>query len=297
MIRPETKKSAFDGGSSVGGGGDIRTLLVKHQVLANILKTSKNISVEFLTMYPQIGFEPIYDKSVDYVPLRYDHRPQAALKKMGPRPRVSIKNGAQELITIYVPVQYWDRKDTRPALLAEIKKKVVGLFPVNQKSGAAQAIPICDKTQTMYFPATDDSQVIAVQKVRGGLIRGCDSMKDYDTTFWAPGLPAEAMPAVAGFRYALCTFGTAQNAEERKFGLPDGQSISQHFSGQLSETSRLSALAQFDGKGVLYQMLFMVYKDQNGKPEFIKKQITSMKDAFITYNYNGLEIKLSCRNK
>ena len=294
IFTEDNMKIRLDGGSSVGGGGDIRTLLIKNQVLSEILNSSRKVSVEFYVSYPLINFEPIAKTDVDYVALNYKYRKTTVTTSGGALARVPIRNGYQELITVYVPMTRWQKPDQRPALITEIKGKILGLFPADAAATATVRLAICEKAQTMLFPATDDSSVRAVQTVRGGLLKGCDGLGDFWNEVWAPRLPEEAVPPAAGFYYYQCSFTMGTANKTQAIAIHENNPVRQMLQVDLTDTTRAVSISEFDGKGGIGRMYFVFFvNDKMGKPTAIKN-ISSLKDAFITTDFEGETLRFGC---
>lgn len=288
-------KIRTEGGSGVGGGGDIRALVIKHQVLSSLLRTHPRISSDFLVIYPQINFEPVYAASLDYVSLQYKYQSLKGVQSGQVFPRVPLKNGRQEQFTVYIPVAFWDKKESRPALLEEVKRKILGLFAVEAKTAGAITLSLCQGTKQMNFPSTQDHSVLTIQKIRGEMNLGCDPTQDFATTVWAPSLPDDAMPPVAGSLYYTCQYVGPAGQINLRFGVAaQGQGLLKIHHAEVGPQADLQALTQFDGNGNLIRMFFLLNEDgKSTRTPF--REVKSMKDASIDYDYKGAKINFNCK--
>lgn len=175
VLTDVSSNSTSGTGTSVGGGGDAKALIVKNRVLANILKTEKNISWDFLSIYPEIAFEPFYESQQQFVAVKFQGwRPGVGI---APIPGVRFRAGKyQELVSIYFPALLWDKDSaSREKILREIQAKVVDLFPPYLDSLMLRFNPgWCAEKDSFSFDKTKSSDFARVQRLRATLRNNCD---------------------------------------------------------------------------------------------------------------------------
>lgn len=166
-------------GTSVGGGGDLIALVTKTRVLEEFMKRQKDLSWDFLRRFPEIGFEPLYLRSQQFVALRYQARP-AAPERFGlqalPGVRVDRRHGTQELISVYVPALLWQKgPEQRRAIVEEIIGYLADLFPVTDRELLRPIEGLgCIGGQNLEFPRARSAHTALVQRSRAALLTGCD---------------------------------------------------------------------------------------------------------------------------
>jgi hypothetical protein len=188
----------FDGGSSVQGGGDLRTLFIKMEVLHAIVDRAgglSQLSSDFLLQYPKIDFEPITNKEAEDVVLDY---------------RLKSSDGhSAEQFAVFVPLHRWQREGaTRATLLQEIERKVLEIFPAKRGVGTnlMEVKPFCAGGASITFPATTDPQVRSLQIERAALLSGCFHDPNENFEMQVPSEDARNLPLQAATIYLDCAF-------------------------------------------------------------------------------------------
>jgi hypothetical protein len=287
-------RNQHDGGSSVGGGGDIRALIIKNQVLAEILKENRKVSMDFLTNYPLINFEAIYSDQMDYVSLQYAYRSHAALANVGSMNRVPFsKDGTQELFTVFVPVAYWSKgAKQRKILMKELKRKVTGLFPVSDKP-KMRTFKICQGSQKVTVPASRDQEVVNIQAVRAGYKTGCDRAAEFASSFTTPGLPDGVLVPEPGSFYFDCSFvkGAARRDETVRVSASTPRHA-QMIDVKLTPEIRLMAIPIFAGSRLESILLRLEKGDEVIEKK--EKTITSPNDTTTSIIFQGEKIVFGC---
>jgi hypothetical protein len=166
-------------GTSVGGGGDLIALFVKSRVLSEFMKNRRDLSWDFLRLYPEIGFEPNYKRSQQFVALRYQARP-ANPESFGMEPlpgvRRDSKRGTQELISVYVPALKWQKSAAeRKAIIKKISGYLADLFPITNRETLDAVNGLgCFRGETFRFPKARSVQTQMILQSRAALLTGCD---------------------------------------------------------------------------------------------------------------------------
>lgn len=292
----------IEGGSSVGGGGDIRALLIKKEVLADIIKEEGQVTLDFLTAYPGINFEPIASNQVNYVALHYEFRNAGSIKAMGPMPRVAITNGYQELISVYVPMHAWEKSAAeKKRIQKEIREKIVGLFPASPKRKAVRLLPICNGTQKMRFPHSNDSDVVYLQYNRGSALKNCFGFEDQTAIIvTTPALPEDAYPLEPGYYHYACTFtlGKLSNRQLIKIAPPSEGGHVQGLSIALDDGDSVHAMTRFNTDGKADWAMISLSKEGQafGKALRVKKDLT-VNDSSISIPYKKQSLSFSCKRR
>lgn len=208
-----------DGGSSVGGGGDLATIDVKAKTLEYVRQArgAESLASDFFRKFPRINFEPVRHAGVNQVTLVY---------RYARKPR-----GFEEFLSVLVPMSRWTKdRAARWKLLAEISEKLLALFPTAPGGATRRFRPeACAEGTNVVFPATNDPAVAAIQDIRGRIQRRC-RLDELDLAFerTAPALPAEARPKPPGFHHFHCEFRypTMAAPYESEPNIPEGVSSS-----------------------------------------------------------------------
>jgi hypothetical protein len=289
-----------EGGSSVGGGGDIRALLIKKQILAEIIKTEGQVTLDFLTAYQGINFEPIASDEINYVALHYEYRNAFSIERLGPLPRVPLINGYQEIISIWVPMHAWESSASeKKRINKDIREKILGLFPASPKKKAVRMIPLCNGKYKMPFPYSNDSDVVYLQYSRGRAIKNCDTIDGQQSmSITTPGLPEEATPFEPGKYYYDCRWKLGKGEYRQLVSIGAGRSNIYSFNVDLEE--KLSAWANilFDemGDAKRAQMFFVREGEDLTKSKRLQKDLKSASDS-ISMSYKGQNLSFNCKRR
>lgn len=163
------------GGSSVGGGGDINAITIKSQVLQSLLKSNYRILPEFFVKYPEIGFEPFYEPSRQFVGTEYELRMPVRRAFEGEIDGANRSLPFQEMITIYFPALLWQQSPAeQAAIVKRISRVLLSLFPVHEGQGTKIFTPEgCDPSVKVSYPSEALPEFEFIQTHRTVLLNRC----------------------------------------------------------------------------------------------------------------------------
>ena len=164
------KASLRDSGTSVGGGGDVIALTAKQQTLTTLIH-QRMPTLDFLRAYPQINFEPNYEKDQQEVAI--DYRVEV------------IGNQYRELITLFVPALLWQQDEaSREAIVNEMLDYVLSVFPAYPNSETVTYVPSgCSANTKVTFPKALNGIMKQIQEMRGSILHGCGAVMSMSITF------------------------------------------------------------------------------------------------------------------
>jgi hypothetical protein len=173
----------YQGGSGVGGGGDLLSLQVKNRVLQEIEKQGIRPSMEFYLKFPLISFEPFNDNK-DFVGLEYELRLPQMIKTEGALSGIPIENGMQEAVKIFIPMRYWEKSETYRKRIVQYSVDVVtGIFQLSPASKIkSRTPPGCPASKTVKYPVTGNGSIITIQDWRSAILLGCQNDYGIPTT-------------------------------------------------------------------------------------------------------------------
>lgn len=182
------KDSLFQtGGSSVGGGGDGEALVLKMEILDEILLTETYVDRQFLLDYPQVVFEPIGDKKSDKFNGIFEYK----IKVINNAANYGMIEGVrrdrffQEAITIYYPEM--DRSTPEGKSLfeytkAKVKEMILGIYPLNEAEGTVSMTPkeclAGSNKSDIKYRKTESKNLMAIQLIRSMTILECFPSKE-----------------------------------------------------------------------------------------------------------------------
>jgi hypothetical protein len=278
------------GGSSVGRGGDIDSIVIKNLIFHKILSSAKSVSDEFMVEYPRINFEPSHRTDVDFVVLDYQYRSIQLTKDIG-NIRGGVKRDAyQDLITVSFPVHRWKNASTRASLLEEILKKITELIPVSVSQKMMNFTPQgCPLNIKIAIPETLDNSVLDIQNLRKSIARGCLNRSGMGPNeVMSPSPPKQDPPAEPDFYKFICTYNYRGKSDPWSFQVKAGRSNRYTTSGPAIGGSQYLGSAFISRNGEL-QLVEIEKTDLQGKRDWaIRQEQTSVAvdvlGETLTYN-------------
>lgn len=294
------------GGTSVSGGGDVNALVLKRLVYQSILAETQP-SLDFLTNYPDIAFEPDYNPKQQIVSMDYLWRDATDLAAGNTLPTVTLdpSKNYQELIVIRIPALAWRKKSLRKKIIGDLKLRITGMFIVNDKIplGRYALWSTCKaKNGDDQAPLKGDAASTLVLQIRLTIRAGCRvtdmaNMVRFHATYDYKGKPvgrdleltpvyAKEPPAQAPVKYA----GYKCNILVNKVSLVDGQ-IRVHPEG-LSGTVIATPWSTKKSGEVDSTLLARILVEPDGTLGEVVFGLTQLKDQMITVPSSG-KTKLS----
>jgi hypothetical protein len=186
------------GGSSVGGGGDVLALTVKHEVLKSLQATGRKLRSDFLIQYPSIGFEPSYKTDKQFVGLDYEMRLRAGVWHQGDLEGVRRDQSLQELVSIHIPALTWSQNPAgRAAMVEEITALILGIFPAFEDTVYKNESMVrgCPASVKVREPVGSDPRTAIIAFQRTDLLYNCSGQADeglVDLGGFSARIPSEA---------------------------------------------------------------------------------------------------------
>ncbi len=171
VFRKDNLLAKEGGGSSVGGGGDSDALMLKDKVITEILASNIALDSDFYLQYPLIRFEPLEYPGLQALYLNYEYEPSPD----GSVPRLKPNQKYEELFTILFPALMWRKTELQEKIVRETRKMLEAVFPIYLNAESEEGTPLdCSADVKVQFKKTDDRDMQLIQKVRSGLITGCN---------------------------------------------------------------------------------------------------------------------------
>lgn len=286
----------YDGGSSVGGGGDIRALHIKNYILKKILSSRSSVSADFYRSYPLINFEPVDDPRMDVAVMRYWARGPEALKKLGYKERIPVYNNVQEMIYLYIPMNRWQDPRARAELLEEIEEKILVLFP----SPGQQMIqvPICDKKFSISVPATQHLNILRLIRDRAETHANCHGLREWEHETFAPSFAEGIVVKNPGVHYYKCTFEWDGESFTQDLKFKDGEGSNLTTLWHISEDVIIGGRTLLNRKGEVTHMQLIYFMSTKVEYQTPLKSIKNLRDAWVILpSLDGKPLRYSCQKE
>ena len=297
-----TMASLEGGGNSVSGGGDLTALFVKNEILNQIMRDQKNVSMDFMIDYPHINFEPIYHSDVKYVSMEYQFRTAENVKSHGPIVGAVAQKrhglNYEELITIMIPVPLLKSSRSRSAVLKDIENKIRSIFPVSHSDPLENYTPQnCDAAHKINFPLTTDESAREIQGIRAGILSGCDLRSD-DMSMTTPALPRGESPDEVGLVYYNCRVGNNPQYGDYVLQAPRNANNLGSVGVNLSDGFYVAAGIYTRVPDGAIQFAYLTYIEKpSGHQTFLKSPANSDGSAKIHAIIHGESVSFACTPK
>jgi hypothetical protein len=279
---------ADEGGVSVSGGGDLTTLYVKDQVLKLIMgnRTSRNaLSDDFIAQYPSINFEPLQDKTLSKIYLKYQY----------------LTASQREKFSLFIPMGVWNKGgQVRDDIIHEAARKVTEVFPSTGHQALRTFHPSsCPSrgNQIANYPTTQDLAVASIQDFRAGIKFGCRSVAPglMERIMLAPALDREQVPHEAGNYNFKCEFHYGSASISYAATTTNGQRVLVSKAWSVVPGDYLDGTAAISGDGKI-EMTFITYEPPGGQMQ----HTPFLKTADPTFGQsetmiNGRKLTFGCR--
>ena len=192
FFEKDKMKSLALGGSSVGGGGDLTSVILKSLILEEIDAT-ENPDTDFYIRFASLQIEPAggfqhfaNGKSRIFFELKMDRKSNQ--NEVNSAATLN-KNETLEKVTILFPgfIKLPGEKNDKVAeFILQIKSLFIQLYPVSKEASLMSvSVDTCDTKKTLLYPEADSLGIIHLQYERTEFLVGCGHYKHKNSMRWA----------------------------------------------------------------------------------------------------------------
>ncbi len=178
------KNLKIAGGSSVGGGGDSESLMLKNQIFDSIFNGEASLLPDFFVEFPEVNFEPWEDIETQHVWAQYSVKNKKSNLIV---PGARQDQNFYEVLTFFYPAMLWKNEPVLGKILSEIKEILLAIYPAVNLGGLIEIRPKgCPAIASFLYPKTEDPSTLLIQNARTRIHFGCENFENEMTYVTSP---------------------------------------------------------------------------------------------------------------